>query len=166
MSATRRFPQVEPPPRRGEVSARTSGRVEGAPVGRLLIQAGAITPEALEAALLTQRRTFRPLGHILRTDHGLSAEALAAAIRRQGYIPRVFLRFFPIQGTVVDLLSQRLCAERELVAFELLGDLLCVAFSNPAQRGLVLQLRAETGYEIAVYHAPWDDIQKVVKKEA
>jgi hypothetical protein len=166
MAATRRFSQVEPPARPGEASGKTPSRTEGVPVGRLLVQSGAINPDALEAALLTQRKTFLPLGHILRNDHGLGPDALATAIRSQGYVPRIFLRFFPIEGKVVKLLNQHVCTEHELVAFELLGDLLCVAFSNPAQRDLILQMRAETGYEIACYHAPWDDIQKVLKKEA
>lgn len=164
MATARRFPQVQPSPQggaKGDLSADNSQ-----PIGRLLVIAGVVSKEAVAQALATQRKTFRPLGRILREEHGISPEALAEALRQQKHVPRVFLRFFPIDVQTLRLLDRKLCAEQEIAAFERLGDLLCVAFSNPSRRDLIQQLRTQTTFEIAPFSAPWEDIQKVLKNHA
>lgn len=161
MATARHSREVQPSPRRGSEGASTAPTAR--PLGRLLVEAGAIGKEAVDAALAVQRKTFRPLGRILREEHGVSAQALADALRRQDHQPRVFLRFFPIEPEAIRLLDRQLCTDQELVAFERLGDLLCVAFSNPLRRDLILQLRTQTGFEIAAFRAPWEDIQKALK---
>jgi hypothetical protein len=133
------------------------------PLGRLLQKSGALAPGVLEAALAAQRHTFLPLGRILRDEHGLSCEALVAGLRLQTHLPRVYLRFFPAEEATVRLLDRRFCAEREVIAFERLGELLCVAFSNPPVARLVLQVRLETGLEVAAFQAPWEDIERKLR---
>jgi type IV pilus assembly protein PilB len=164
MATARRDSQVQPSPQHGAKGGVSAD--DGQPIGRLLVSAGAVTKEAVVAALAVQRKTFRPLGRILREEHGVSPEALAEALRRQKHIPRIFLRFFPIDVSTLKLLDRKLCTEQEIVAFERLGDLLCVAFSNPSRRDLVQQLRKLTTFEIAPFSAPWEDIQKVLKEHA
>lgn len=140
-----------------------SKALESPPLGRLLTSAGAVTQEAVHQALAVQRKTFRPLGRILREEHGLTAEALADGLRKQSQPPRIFLRFFPIEREALQRIDPRLCTEQELLAFERLGDLLCVAFANPHRHDLILQLRTETRLEIAPFAAPWEDIQKALQ---
>jgi type IV pilus assembly protein PilB len=164
MATARRFPQVQPSPQRGAKGESSADNAQ--PIGRLLVSAGVVTKEVVDAALAVQRKTFRPLGRILREEHGVSPEALAEALRRQKHVPRVFLRFFPIEVQTLRLLDRKLCAEQEIVAFERLGDLLCVALSNPSRRELIQQLRTQTTFEIAPFRAPWEDIQKVLKDHA
>jgi type IV pilus assembly protein PilB len=164
MATARRFPQVQPSPQRGAKGDSSADDTQ--PIGRLLVSANAVTKEAVDAALAVQRKTFRPLGRILREEHGVSPQALADALRRQKHVSRVFLRFFPVDIQALRLLDRKLCAEQEIVAFERLGDLLCVAFSNPSRRDLIQQLRTLTTFEIAPYRAPWEDIQKVLKDQA
>jgi hypothetical protein len=161
MPPARRFSKVEPSPRGSEkAEPALAASSEGHPLGRLLVESGAITAHALEAALVSQRRTFLPLGRILRDEHALPPAALADALRRLTYVPRLYLRFFPVERDAALLLDHRFCLEHEVLAFERLGNLLCVAFSNPAVRSLCLRLRVETGCEIAPFQAPWDDIQR------
>jgi hypothetical protein len=168
MPPARRAPQLELPPSWGEQKNLATGVVahEGLPLGRLLVASGVLARPALEAALLTQRRTFLPLGRILRDEHGLSAEALGEALKRQRHVPRVFLRFFPVEQDALRMLDRRLCMEHELMAFELLGDLLCVAFATPLGRTLSMRIRLETGCEVAVFRAPWEDIQRTLRQHA
>ena len=161
MATARHSREVQPTPRRGDEDEPEAPNA--LPLGRILIDAGAAKKEAVDAALAVQRKTFRPLGRILREEHGLSVEALADALRKQDHQPRVFLRFFPIEPETLRLLDRKLCAEQELAAFERLGNLLCVAISNPSRRDLILQLRSVTEYEIAAFRAPWEDIQKALK---
>ena len=111
-------------------------------------------------ALTAQRKTFLPIGRILRDEAGLSVDALAAALKKQQHVPRVYLRFFPVQQDAVALLEADFCRQHEVIAFEKLSKLLCVALSNPTQRNVLRHIENQTGLELKVFQAPWEDIQK------
>jgi hypothetical protein len=161
MPAPRRHLPVRPSSSSSESgSAHTSARRETEPLGKLLVQAGAVTREHVTAALALQRKSFKPLGRILREEFGLGADALAAALRQQEHAPRVFLRFFPIANEVQHILDPEFCRQHEAVAFERLGKMLCVAFSNPNTRNLLRHIEVQTGTEVKAFNAPWEDIQK------
>jgi len=119
--------------------------------------------QQLEAALATQRRTFQPLGRILRDANGLAAETLAGALRQQTHTPRIYLRFFPTTVETRSLLDMDFCLQHEVIAFEKLGRMLCVAFSKPLQNSLIKQIEATTEAEVKAYQAPWEDIAKQLK---
>lgn len=53
------------------------------PLGRLLVTRNAISQEALDEALATQRRSGRKLGDVLVSEHGVSMLELAAALSEQ-----------------------------------------------------------------------------------
>ena len=95
-------------------------------------------------------------------DYYLASESEKPKLLKTA-LDRDFLRFFPIEPETLRLLDPKLCSEQELIAFERLGDLLCVAFSKPSRRELVLQLRTVTKLEIAAFRAPWEDIQMALK---
>jgi hypothetical protein len=162
MPVPRRIPPVRPSPGSGEESGSTpaSNKRESDPLGKLLLQASAVTRANLDLALTAQRKTFLPIGRILRDEAGLSVEALANALRKQPHVPRVYLRFFPIQNEAVALLDADFCRQHEVIAFEKLGKLLCVALSNPTQRSVIRHIENQTNLEIKVFQAPWEDIQK------
>jgi type IV pilus assembly protein PilB len=165
MPTPRRIPPVRPSPGSGESAGAASSRQrEGDPLGKILINAGAITRENLEHALAFQRRSFIPLGQILRDECGLSEEALANALRLQAHIPRVYLRFFPIDRKTLALLDAEFCRQHEVLAFEKLDKMLCVALSNPAQRTVIRDIETQTGLEVKVFQAPWEDIQRKLGK--
>jgi hypothetical protein len=159
MTAPRRIPPVQPSSGEGEDSS-VSGRKEADPIGKILLQAKAVKREALDAALLTQRKTFLPLGRILRDEAGLSEEALATALKKQNKVVRVYLRFFPARRETISLLDLDFCRQHEAIAFEQLGNLLCVALNDPARRNVVRFIESQTGLEVKVFQAPWEDIQK------
>ncbi|MCY3019921.1 MAG: hypothetical protein NTW87_12940 [Planctomycetota bacterium] len=123
-----------------------------------------MTRAALDQALAFQRKSFIPLGRILRDEAGLSVDALAAALKKQTHVPRVYLRFFPVEREVVSLLDIDLCRQHEVIAFEKLGKLLCVALANPAQRNIIRYIETQTSLEAKVFQAPWEDIQKKLEK--
>jgi type IV pilus assembly protein PilB len=165
MPSPRRIPPVRPTPGSGEdVGGPSSRPRESDPLGKILLASGLITREKLDAALAAQRKSFLPLGQILRTDAGLSAEALAGALKQQTHAPRIYLRFIPIGKDVLGLLDADFCRQHEVVAFERLGTLLCVALSNPAQRNVVRHIETSTGQDVKVFQAPWEDIQRKLGK--
>jgi type IV pilus assembly protein PilB len=164
MAAPRRIPPVRSSPGSGEDAGAPATKRDPEPLGKLLVVAGALTREVLDKALASQRKSFAPLGRILRDQNGLSVDALAAALKQQTHVPRVYLRFFPVERDVVNLLEAAFCQQYEAIAFEKLGKLLCVAFANPAQRNVVRYIEVRTGLEVKVFQAPWDDIQKKLAK--
>ena len=162
MPVPRRIPPVRPSPGSGEEpgSSSASNKKEGDPIGKILLQASSVTRASLDLALTAQRKTFLPIGRILRDDAGLSVEALATALKKQIHVSRVYLRFFPIQQQAVALLDPEFCRQHEVIAFEKLGKLLCVALSNPTQRNVIRHIENHTSLEVKVFQAPWEDIQK------
>src|SRR5262245_39873811 len=149
MPAPRRIPPVRPTSTNVLPGpAPSSAKRETDPIGKILVQAGAVTREQVDAALNLQRRSFKPLGRILREEFGLSAEVLAASLRRQESAPRVYLRFFPTSPDVQNILDLEFCRQHEAVAFEKLGNMLCVAFSNPNTKNLLRHIEQLTGCEV------------------
>lgn len=124
-----------------------------------------LTIKQLEDALALQRKTFQPLGRILRDEYGVLESDLLEALRKQTHIPRIYLRFFPSAPEAVALLDPEFCRQHEAIAFEKLDGLLCVAFSKPPQRGLVRQIETSTELEVKPYSAPWEDIRKKLSIE-
>ena len=167
MPSPRRFSPVRPSPESGaEAGASTSrGRQDNLPLGRLLLIAKKITAKQLEDALALQRKTFQPLGRILRDEYSLLESDLVEALRKQTHLPRIYLRFFPAAQETVALLDPEFCRQHEAMAFEKLGSLLCVAFSKPPQRALARQIETATELEVKPYSAPWDDIRKKLNIE-
>jgi len=166
MPSPRRFSPVRPSPESGaEPGATSRGKQENLPLGRLLVHAKRITQPKLDEALALQRKTFLPLGRILRDEYGILESDLADALRKQAHFPRVYLRFFPAPPEVLALLDPEFCRQHEAIALEKLGTLLCVAFSKPPQRGLLRQIETSTELEVKTYSAPWEDIRKKLNLE-
>lgn len=164
MATPRRIPPVRPAPGSGEEHGPSAPKRESDPLGKILIAAGAVTREKLDQALAFQRKSFIPIGRILRDESGLTADALAAALKKQTHVPRVYLRFFPIQKDATALLDVDFCRQHEVIAFEKLGKMLCVAMSNPSQKSVTRLIETQTGLEVKIFQAPWEDIQKKLGK--
>lgn len=161
MPAPRRIPPVRPSPSGPEASRESAAaKKESEPLGKLLIQTAAASREQIDGALVLQRKSFKPLGRILREEFDLNPDVLAAALRRQEQAPRIFLRFFPVSNETQHALDLEFCRQHEAVAFERLGHMLCVAFSNPNTKNLIKHIELLTSCEVKPFIAPWEDIQK------
>jgi hypothetical protein len=138
----------------------------GAAIGLRLIRAGVITAEQRDAALETQRKTFLPLGRILRDEHGLNDAALLEALQAQSGYTRIYLRFFPIEAPVLSLLDPPFCRAAECLAIEKLDGVLCVAFSKLPGPELLKRVEDQTGLRVRPFLAPWEDIQRKLQEKA
>ena len=87
-------------------------------------------------------------------------EALAEALKKQTQVARIYLRFFPVRRETVAILDMDFCRQHEAIAFEQLGNLLCVALNDPTRRNVLRHIESQTGLEVKVFQAPWEDIQK------
>ncbi len=75
------IPEPEPEPAQEEEPDRSPPSRR--PLGELLIDKGALTREALDAALEEQRRDGRPLGQILLSAGAVTPQSLARALTEQ-----------------------------------------------------------------------------------
>lgn len=147
-------------------SPDAANKSPGAAIGLRLVRAGAITAEQRDAALEIQRKTFLPLGRILRDEHGLSDTALLEVLQAQTGYTRIYLRFFPIQTPVLNLIDLPFCRAAECMAIEKLDGVLCVAFSKLPGPELIKRVEDQTGLRIRPFLAPWEDIQRKLQEKA
>jgi len=111
-------------------SVRTR-RNDKARLGEILLLQGLISQDQLQQVLQQQRLTGKKIGRLLIETGVLTEEALARGLARQLTIDFVDLKVFPFRAAVVQLLPESAARRfRALVLREQNGSLL-VAFSDP-----------------------------------
>ncbi len=138
-------PPVSPPaPRLGPRPAQ--GPSARRPLGRILVESGAVTPENLDRALALRSREASRLGDILLA-HGWVREAdLTAALSRQYGVMPVDLRNFPPDARLIEEMGVTACLRSAAVPVRRLGGATVIATARPdAFAGLTRQLPASFG---------------------
>ncbi len=110
---------------------RPSARPEKIRLGDVLVQQRLISAEQLQQVLEMQQQTGKKVGRLLIEAGTITDEALANALARQLRIPFVNLKTFPIRADVVRLMPESLARRYRVLALEDKGDSLLVAMSDP-----------------------------------
>lgn len=132
-------------------------------LGDLLIDAGAITPANLQAALAEQKVSQMRLGEILIKNGYLTELALAEALSQQLELPFVSLvNVRPTQQSIAEV--QEAIAERlNVMPLAIAADgKITVAMSDPLNAFAIDELRMVTNREIDVKVATSSDIRKAI----
>ena len=132
-------------------------------LGDLLIDAGAITPANLQAALAEQKVSQMRLGEILIKNGYLTELALAEALSQQLELPFVSLvNVRPTQQAIAEV--QETIAERlNVMPLAIAADgKITVAMSDPLNAFAIDELRMVTNREIDVKVATSSDIRKAI----
>ena len=111
-------PDREPSPRRPRI-------------GELLVRAGALAPDALEAALAEQAGQNQRLGRILVVNGLVSDEDLGAALSRQSGIGRIDLAASPPDPTLLAGIDPYRCLALEAIPWRQVGGTRIVAIGSP-----------------------------------
>src|SRR6185503_19840216 len=127
-------------------------------LGECLIQAGLITEEDLQAALIEHKRTGERLGAVLVRMNLATERQIAKALAYQLGFPYLNLSENPPDPTVVTLIQKDVALKRSCVAIRLNKNLLTVAMADPLLFSLVQDLELQTGYRIKQVVAPRADI--------
>jgi MSHA biogenesis protein MshE len=106
-------------------------RPEKLRLGDVLVQQRVISAEQLTQILDIQRQTGKKMGRILIESGIITEEALANALARQLRIPFVNLKTFPFRADVVKLLPESSARRFRALALEDKGDSLLVALADP-----------------------------------
>lgn len=116
----------------GQVSPRSaSGRPEKLRLGDVLVQQRLISQEQLQQTLELQRQTGKKVGRLLIESGVITEEALANGLARQLHIPFVNLKTFPFRPDVLKLLPESAARRFRALVLEDKGDSLLMALADP-----------------------------------
>ncbi len=127
-------------------------------LGECLMQAGLITEDDLQAALVEHKRTGERLGAVLVRLNLATERQIAKALAYQLGFPYLNLAENPPDPQVVSLIAKDVALKRSCVAIRLDKNLLTVAMADPLLFSLVQDLEFQTGYRIKQVVATRADI--------
>lgn len=107
-------------------------RPEKVRLGELLVQQQLIQPEQLTSALEQQRKTGRRLGRVLVEAGYVTEEAISQALAKQLNIPYINLKYFNVEPKVARLLPEILARRFRAIVLEDKGTALLVGLTDPA----------------------------------
>ena len=117
-------------------------------IGECLRQAGIITEEDLQAALVEHKRSGERLGSVLIRMNLATERQIAKALAYQLGFPYVDLVEHPPDPAAVVLISKEVALKRNCIAVAVERNALTVAMSDPLLFTLVQDLEFQTGYRI------------------
>ncbi|RJQ39997.1 MAG: type II secretion system protein GspE [Nitrospiraceae bacterium] len=100
-------------------------------LGELLIEAGVITAEQRDKAMLEQKRLGKRLGETLVSLGVITEEVMAKALSAQMGLPFKELRFISVAPGVTELVPESIARKHRVLPFEINNGRLTVAMSDP-----------------------------------
>jgi type IV pilus assembly protein PilB len=132
-------------------------------IGECLIQAGLISEDDLENALVEHKRTGERLGVVLIRMNLATEKQIAKALALQLGFPYVSLAENPPEPAAVILVPKEIALKRVCIAVALEKNLLTVAMSDPLLFSLVQDLEFQTGYRIKQVVSTRGDILEAIQ---
>jgi len=132
-------------------------------IGECLIQAGLITEQDLQVALVEHKRTGERIGAVLVRLNLATEKQITKALAYQLGFPYANLTDDPPDPTAIVLISKEIALKRVCVAVKLEKNLLTVAMSDPLLFSLVQDLEFQTGYRIKQVVATKTDINQAIE---
>jgi len=120
---------AKPKPLSGEQSR--SARPQKIRMGEMLLQQKLISEEQLQSALTEQKRTGRKLGRVFVENGFVTEEAISGALARQMNIPYINLRQYNLRPQTVQLIPEMQARRFRAVALEDRGKVLLVGLADP-----------------------------------
>ena len=135
----------------------------GREIGALLVAAGALTTDQLDAALLEQAASGRRLGEVVADRGWTSARAVAQALAEQAGLPYLDLQTVAIDRSAAKLLPEKLARRYgALVVRHLANDAVLVAVSDPTDVVGGDDLRLAIGHDVELAVAERQDLEAAI----
>ncbi|MBP8854895.1 MAG: Flp pilus assembly complex ATPase component TadA [Oscillospiraceae bacterium] len=125
--------------------------VFNAKLGEILINAGVITKQDLEAALKTQKETGHRLGTQLILSNFITEEQLCRALRDQLHLKYVDLASVRIDPALSLLVPEAMARASNMLPFDKQGGTLKLAVSDPMDYASVHDIEIHTGLTAEIY---------------
>lgn len=133
-------------------------------LGEILVGAGVLDEGRLRAALAEQRRWGGPLGRILVDMGGITEEAMVQALSHQLNFPTVMLDDKNVPLDVIDLVPGELAEQYSVIPFAVQAKFLDVAMADPTNLGIIDELRIRTRLNVRAYLAGPKMIERALAK--
>jgi type IV pilus assembly protein PilB len=133
-------------------------------LGESLIEAGLITKEQLQAALIKQRKTGQSLGYTLIKMGFLPQDKLISFLETNLGIPYANLSNYVIDPKVANMLSQDLCERYKVLPLMKVKNVLTIAMVDPLDSFVIDSIRYTTGCEIKPLVSTEKEIAKAIQE--
>jgi type IV pilus assembly protein PilB len=117
-------------------------------LGDLLLSQGTVSRAQLEAALAEQRTSKHRLGYILVKQGAVHELELTKMLARQYRMPAVDLSRFEVDARMLRLIPADLAIKRMVLPLKREGRTLTVAVADPADQGLMEDLKFITRFDL------------------
>lgn len=134
------------------------------PIGRLLVDDGAISASDLMHGLALQRHMDAPLGEILIAEGLIARSDMLNALSRQHGVQRVDLALDPPDKALRRHLPASLALQFRVVPWRLVGGALLVATDNPVQCHRLRACMANSSLKLLPVVADATDIQAQISR--
>jgi len=132
-------------------------------IGDILLEAGVITQEQLEAGLKEQKSSKKRLGEILIDKEWMTERQLAEALSAQLQIPMISLARYRPMTEALSVVPQVVAQRLEIVPLSVLeGNRLRIAIAEPLNLLALDELRVLTGMDIELTIAVPSEIAREI----
>ena len=133
-------------------------------LGELLLEAGKITREQLDKALLENKQTRKRIGRILVKQGIISDEELLEVLVKKLGIPLIDLSETPPERSAVQMIPMSLAERHGVLPIRRNGNRLMVAMLDPTNFFAIDDLRMVTQCEIEPVIAADSDLKKAIQR--
>jgi general secretion pathway protein E len=134
------------------------------PLGQILLDAGSVTPETLEAGLSRAKKTHEPIGEALIAMGAVTRYDMLAALALQLGLPFLFREEIPSALPVLKNLSSKYLRQYTICPVALDGSTLTVATADPTNPLVLDDLRQTLHLQIAFCVASPDVILEAIDR--
>jgi type IV pilus assembly protein PilB len=133
-------------------------------LGEILIKQDKIADSQLEEALKVQKEEGGLLGEILIKLGLVSEREIAQAIASQYAFPFIPLANYDINDEAVGLVPEFISRKHQTVPFDVIGDILIVAMTNPLNNSAITEIEENSKKKVQVYIGIASEIMETINK--
>ena len=133
-------------------------------LGEVLLAQGLVTREQLAAALQEQRTSHQRLGLVLVRQGVVDELELTKILARQYRMPAVDLSRFEVDPRILKLIPADLALKRMVMPLKREGRTLTVAVADPADQGLLEDLKFITRYDLFAVLAGEQTLRSLIER--
>ena len=133
-------------------------------LGELLLSQGLLTREQLDSALNEHRASHLRLGLVLVRQGVIGELELTKVLARQYRMPAVDLSRFEVDPRILSLVPGDLALKRMVLPLKREGRTLTVAVADPADQGLLEDLKFITRYDLFPVLAGEQTLRSLIEK--
>ncbi len=133
-------------------------------LGELLVEAGVLTTEQLEAAIVESRRLGKRLGTYLVEEGMVTPDDLATTLSLQLNVPFIDLMRHAVQPQALLLVPEEYARQRDLIPIDIVGDALVVVMADPGNIQVLEDLKARAKMAIQPAVGIPSDIREAINR--